>query len=374
MTNLQLKIETHSDLEQIVIADARSEKERQAIYRFRYGVHVGELSRSISGADHRRKRIIDPLDSWSQLIYAKSNNQVIGTARITIGRIKKFPNELTQVLQMDRFEDFDSGSKTISLVTKLIVDPRYRKTPVSFRLMARCYEMVREHHSQFSFGGCSPYLIPMYEQLGYRRFADGFQDPGYGFVIPILLLPEDVVHLTAVRSPFMRVARRLDNSPASREWFLGNIYDSDKYPVSLLTSDQERWDFIAHRLGDPFVALAVLQDLSPDEARKFLQIGTPFDCHSGQQFIRQGDVCNELNILISGEMDITDSGNRTWRAGPGDIVGSVGLSETVHHRVDITAVSNCQIMAISRFPFEKLLRGHPGLAEKLSLNNLGRED
>ncbi|MDR3562514.1 MAG: GNAT family N-acetyltransferase [Negativicutes bacterium] len=367
MLNSTLKNQNHSEWESIAIVNARTGKEKQAIYRFRYQVHVGELSRSISSADHSRKRITDQLDSWSQQIYAECHGQIVGAARVTIGSTNDFPDELVQALQMKKFRDFLPHNQKISLVTKLIVDTQYRKTPVAFRLMAKCYEMVREHQSQFSFGGCSPYLIPMYEQLGYRRYTEGFQDPGYGFVIPILLLPEDVEHLTAVRSPFLRTARKLPNSPAARQWLLANIYDSTKYPVSLLTSQQERWDYVASHLGDPLVAMLVLGKLSREEARGLLQIATPFECRQGQVFIRQGDVCNELNILITGEMSVTDGEGCSWLARPGDVVGGVGLLGQTHHQFDIRAVRDCEILAVSRFPFEKLLRTRPGLAEKLDL-------
>ncbi len=364
-----LKPRHYSDWEQINIADARTEKEKQAIYRFRYHGQIEEMKRSIPYADHRRRRIVDMLDAWSYLAYAELEGSIIGTIRITIGKIGDFPSELIKVLQMDRFRGFDSSCENVGLVTKLFVESRYRKTPISYRLMARGYEILRTHNVQFVFSGCNAYLIPMYEQLGFRQIGPGFQDPGYGFVVPILFLSEDIDHLSAVHSPFLRIVRKMGNSAKAREWLLVNFSEAASFPVGLLINEQERWEYVTTHIGDPVLALPILQKLNHNEARKFLHTGTTFQCGMGQDFIRRGDVCNELNFLIAGEMKVTGARSRSWRAVSGDIVGSVGLLGQTHHKIDATAVADCHILAISRFSFEKLLRAQPDLAEKLNFRN-----
>ncbi|WP_425058777.1 hypothetical protein SCACP_34320 [Sporomusa carbonis] len=373
MLSRQIQSEAESNWESVKIVDAHTEKERQAIYRFRYQVQVGEMNRNIPGIDYRHEYITDELDSWSYLVYAILDGRIIGTVRATVGNVSDFPDELIQVLQLERFRQFDPASKNICLGTKLMVDPQFRKTPVFFQLMVRGYEILREHNVQFNFGGCNPYLIPMYEKLGYRRFTAGFQDPGYGFIVPILLLPEDSEHLKAVRSPYLRIARKFANSPAAREWYLTHFPEAAKYPVGPLTSEQERWDYIIQRIGHPLDVLPVLRDLDEAGARKLLHIATTIECTQGHEYIRQGDVCNELNILIAGEMVISDKAGRTFRAGTGDIIGSVGLLKQCYHAVDAVAATDCEILTVSRFSFEKLQRALPEMADKLQFNNQVRE-
>lgn len=370
MNNRMAKL-VQQDLNRVKVVDASSEEERQAIYQFRYKVHVQELNRKIPGVDHLRKRISDSFDSWGKLVYAELDGRIIGTVRVNVGKTSDFPRELADVFHLDKFQQFEPAAKNLFLGTKLMVDPEYRKTLLPFRLMARGYEIMRENKVQFSFSGCNPYLIPMYEQLGYRTMGTGFQDPGYGLVIPIVLLPEDVEHLAAVRSPFLRMARKMSNSTSSREWFFHN-YPRQNFLVNLLTTEQERWEYVAARMGEPLTAIHLLSNLNKEEAGRFLQIATAFGCGQRQQFIRRGDVCNELNILIKGEMDVSEDG-RVFRAGPGSIVGAVGLLGQAHHEVDAVTVSECELLAVSRAPFEKLWRLMPSLYGKLNLKTNYKE-
>ncbi|HWR06936.1 cyclic nucleotide-binding domain-containing protein [Sporomusa sp.] len=369
MLNKQLKLESDLKWENIKILDAYTEEEKQAIYHFRYQIHIKEMNRIIPSTDHFRKVIIDELDSWSQLAYAKlSDGRIIGTVRATFGKASDFPTELARTFQLNRFQNFNPNSKNICFGTKMMVDPLYRKTPVFFRLLARCYEFLREHNIQFNLSGCNPYLLPMYEQLGYQSFAAGFQDPGYGFVVPILLMPEDIEHLIAIRSPYLRIAKKYTNSTAARDWYLTNFPEASRFPVNLFTSDQARWDFVTQHVGDPLSGLDVLVNLNEAEAKGLLRIATPVECRQDSEFIRQGDVCNELNLLIAGKMRITDQTGYVHYAKAGNAFGTVGLFAQTHHQFDATAVTDCEILTISRFSFEKLQRSWPEIGTKLRLN------
>lgn len=375
MLNRPSKIETVSGLESFKIFEAYSEAEREAIYRFRYQVHVSEMNRHIPGIDHSRRIITDALDPWSDLGYAAlENGRIIGTVRVTLGKAEDFPDDLARVFQLERFQEFNPNHKIICLGTKVMVDPLFHGTPAFFKLMVRGYEYYREHNIQFSFGGCNPYLLPMYEQLGYRRLTSGFQDPGYGFVVPILLMPADIEHLTAIRSPYLRIAKKYTNSTAAREWYLANFPEAARYPVSILTGEQEWWDFVSRRAGYPLSDLTVLNGLNEAEAKSLLHIAVPVECQQGNDFLRQEDVCNELNLLLAGTMHITDQSGRVSQAKAGDVLGTVGLFGQAHHQVDARAVTDCEILTVSRFSFEKLQRSRPELGTKLQLgqNKEGR--
>ncbi|MBP2656709.1 MAG: Cyclic nucleotide-binding domain protein [Firmicutes bacterium] len=373
MESLELKEKYVKEEARISIAEAKSEAERQAIYRFRYQVLVNEMGRNIPGYIDKSKRVSDRLDSWSHLFYAESQGQIIGTARVNVGGANDFPQEFYNIFQLGRFEQFCSQSNYL-LGSKVIVAPKYRRTALFFRLMGKCYEVVRNYHVQFSFGGCNPYLLPIYEQFGYRYFFPGFQDPGFGFIVPILLVGEDIEFYNVVRSPFLRIARKHPNSPAARAWLTENFSEALKYPAGLLTSESERWEYIAAVVGDPLANLPVLESFNEAEARCLLRVGSLIECRSGQQLIRWGDVCNELYILLAGEMVVDDRYKRTWRAKQGDTVGEMGLFGQTHHQVNVTAITDCKLLVISRFPFEKARRSMPEMAAKILVARMFRRD
>jgi hypothetical protein len=365
----QAEIQTVSNCEGAKVFEAYTEEEREAIYHFRYQVHVSEMGRNLPGIDHFRQRITDDLDAWSDLGYAAlENGRIVGTVRVTSGMASNFPEDLSRVLQLERFQQFNPNNKMLCVGTKTMVDPLFHGTPVFYKLMAKGYEYYRKHNIQFNLGGCNPYLLPMYEQLGYRRFTSGFQDQGYGFIVPILFMPEDIEHLTAIRSPYLRIARKYPNSPAARDWYLTNFPEASRYPVNLFTSEQARWDFVTQHVGDPLSGLDVLVNLNEAEAKGLLRIATPVECRQDSEFIRQGDVCNELNLLIAGKMRITDQTGYVHYAKAGNAFGTVGLFAQTHHQFDATAVTDCEILTISRFSFEKLQRSWPEIGTKLRLN------
>ncbi|WP_371380026.1 cyclic nucleotide-binding domain-containing protein [Sporomusa aerivorans] len=369
MENRQLQSENAPVWENVKIYDAYTQAEKKAIYRFRYQVHVKEMSRSIPGTDHIRQQVIDELDPWSDLAYAAlDNGQIIGAVRATVGMAKDFPDELIRIFKLNRFQEFDDNNSIICFGTKMMVDPLYRGTPVFFKLMVKSYEYLREHNIDFNFGGCNPYLLPMYEQLGYRRFTSGFQDPGYGFVVPILLLPKDIEHFAAIRSPYLRIAKKYSNSTAAREWYLANFPEAARYPVNLFVSEQERLNSVRQLIGQPLNNISLLANLNEAEIKGLLQIAMPVDCKQGSGFIHLGDVCNELNLLIAGKMQITDQTGAALLANAGDVLGSVGLFEQAHHQIDAKAATECEILTVSRFSFEKLQRSCPEIGEKLRIN------
>lgn len=373
MLNRKSNNEVYYDWERIDIIDACTEKEKQAIYRFRYKVLVDEMRRKIPGVDYHGKRMFDSLDPWSVLIYAKCGPTIVGTARVTIGAASDFPREMSNVLRLACFQEFAPGASNLLLATKLAVLPKFRSTSVSFRIMNRCYEIAREREVQFGVTGCNPYLIPMYELLGYRQYTAGFQDPGFGFVVPTMCLGEDVEHLIAVRSPFSRIARKFPNSLAAKHWLLANYPQFYQYPIGIQTSEDERWSYIEGLIGDPSGTISVLKGIGEDEAKKLLQVGTLVECSSRNRFFRKGDVCNELNILIAGEMTVTDANGRVSQARPGNAIGAVGLFGQTHHDIDAVAVGDCEILAIGRPSFEKLRHSRPQLADKLRVLELRKE-
>ncbi len=365
--NFEAAIET--EWSHIKVHDAHTKEEKEAIYHFRYQIHIREMKRIIPSTDHYRKVIIDELDSWSQQAYAQlANGRIVGAVRATFGRANDFPAGLAKTFQLERFQRFSPNTKNICFGTKMMVDPLYRKTPVFFHLLTHCYKFLREHNIHFNLSGCNPYLLPMYEQLGYQSFAPGFQDPGYGFVVPILLMPEDIEHLSAIRSPYLRIAKKYTNSTAARKWYLTNFPEASHYPVSTFTSEQQRWSFVKQRINDPLTALTALKSLDENEVKILLHMATPVECRQGSEFIHQGDVCNELNLLITGIMSIANHAGHVVRAKCGDILGTVGLFAQTHHQVSAIAVEDCEILTISRIPFEKLQRSHPELSTKLRLN------
>ena len=175
-------------------------------YRLRYMVSVEEMSKNVSAADHARKEIRDELDDeQSSILCALVDDTVIATLRLTWGS-SQLPQSYHDLFSLHRFAAFPI--EVLSFTSRLVVHKDWRGTPALGLLFAHGYTLSRERGSRINFCHCAPALVKLYEQVGYRRYADAIVDPDVGYHIPLLLLTEDVEHLRRVCSPLLRVARR----------------------------------------------------------------------------------------------------------------------------------------------------------------------
>lgn len=357
--------------EKIEIGIAATENEKREIYRLRYHIYVEEMHRQPVKADHRRRILTDEMDTWAYLLYAKVGSEFVGTMRVNIGLIKEYPQDLAQLLLMDRFKGFcqESGYPLVAFSSKLMVSPPYRNSPALHLLSAKGYELYCDHHVQFNFGGCNFYLLRLYEQFGCRRFGRNFIDPGYGMLTPFILLVNDTDHLRAVRSPFIRIARkRAMPNKGVTDWFYQEFPESTSVINSQLTSPEEMWSFLCNRLGTaPQTVMPFLRGLSEREASIFLyNCGVFVHCYPHDHIITNGLVSDELNVLVSGTLISFDKAHsRKYVISPGESFGANGLFDSKIQTADIKAAATSEILVVSRQYFSKFSRTKPDIAAKI---------
>jgi CRP/FNR family transcriptional regulator len=123
-------------------------------------------------------------------------------------------------------------------------------------------------------------------------------------------------------------------------------------------SDRETVDFLA---GVPFFegrAEAELVALARVMRRRTVR--------AGAVLWRQGDAARELVIVVDGSVSalLRVPGDRTveiGRAGPGEIVGEIGLLDGGGHTMGVTATEPATLLALGRLDFAALLAGRdPG--------------
>ena len=348
----------------IIIASTIEEKIE--IYRLRYLIYVEEMSRRLELIDHETKLLYDEMDDWGILIYAQIGIEIIGTMRVNVGKLDDFPRELVQILSLDKFQKFDTR-QNFALSTKLMVSPNYRSSQALYLLLAKGYEIYCNHQVQFSFGGCNFFLIRLYEQLGFHRFGRNFIDPGYGLLTPIVLLVDGIDHLRAVRSPYLRIARKRESFNSQVvNWFSREFPDCLTVVNSQLFNEEMLWAYLCSRLESlPQKSIPVANVLSEEEARKLFHCGVVVQCHAGDQIITCGDTSNELNILISGTLTTNGSPNRSANTiNHGQHFGTIGLYDQSKYTEDAIATTQSEIFVLSRQSFQKFSHNNPDTANK----------
>lgn len=366
---------TETSESSIKIGVAMTPAEKKEIYHFRYQIYVEEMSRHFAEVDYDNQLLYDDMDEWSTLLYAKIGSKIIATKRITIGTIADFPQKVIDFLSLETFDKRSTmGSEEFAFITKVMVAPAHRGSPVLYLLMAKCYEICCYNHIQFIFGISNFHLLSLYEQMGCRRYYKNFFYPGHGLAVPIVLLADDVQHFRKVRSPLFRIARkRKALNTNAVEWFDGIFTDNSPIINSQLVSEEELWFILCQRLRClPTEVIPVLHELSVAAAKRFLHnCGLLVQCDPEDLITAQGDVSYSYNILISGRLkSLTFLRPVKEYATPGHAFGANGLTEHNKHTEDIAAIGAAELLILSGVSFQKFTRTHPDIAHKVIQNIL----
>ncbi|AIF51663.1 cyclic nucleotide-binding domain-containing protein [Pelosinus sp. UFO1] len=358
--------------EPIVIGIAATPEEKKEIYRLRYRIYAEEISYKLVSADHSNKLLYDELDEWGILLYAKIGTELIGTARMNVGRISDFPSELVQHFLMDRFQKFykKEDKQNFSFISKGMISPDYRSSRALNMLMEKIYQLYLNNQVQFGFVNCNFHLIPLHEHFGHRRLGVNYVDPNLGLLTNFVMLIDDIEHLRAVGSPLVNIAskkRTLNNQVV--DWFHSEFAETASITNSQLVSEDELWVILCNHLGNaPNKIIPMLKGLPVTQAKKFLhRCGFIVPCPAGSYIVSRGGVSNELNILLSGTIQSSGENNTS----PDKYLGAIGLVNRTKHAVNIIADTNVEILVLSFHYFQKFRRSCPEIANKVLHNISG---
>ena len=181
-----------------------SSAERDEVFEFWYRIYVQEMKRLLDDplTDHARQRVLDPLVDFGSLLIARdAEGTLVGTLLSTCagrGRLGKYDQlyGLTTLSPDQR--------RQASITTKLMVDPRFRRTRLAMLMARRGYELLLEDGVDYDYIDCNDHLVPFFTRLGYLPHLGRIEHPDYGTVNSMVISLRDRKHLQTVRSPFLR--------------------------------------------------------------------------------------------------------------------------------------------------------------------------
>jgi CRP-like cAMP-binding protein len=89
---------------------------------------------------------------------------------------------------------------------------------------------------------------------------------------------------------------------------------------------------------------------------------------AGNYLCRQGEVGQELFIIVKGEVEIvrhTGSGPVVLKAREGQVVGEFAILADIPRTADLRTSTNVHYLSVSSTNFRALLRRHPEIAENI---------
>ncbi|MBT5778946.1 MAG: cyclic nucleotide-binding domain-containing protein [Rhodospirillaceae bacterium] len=348
---------------------AQNDIDRLRIYRFRYSVLVDELHDDPPGRDDESMTVHEPVDDTSTLLYLASDDEIMGTLRLTYGMATPIPPALYKGYDLKNFNDF--ADSDLSLTSAWAVSARWRGTPALSVLFAAAYKMSKERNIRFDFCHCAPAQLAPYQRLGYRRYTSNFSDET-GLRVPMVMLLDDVRHLKRVRSPLFRIACKYEASSATAVWFSRKFPEANQATALVEMDEDNFWVYLTQQLHEPpHSSIPLLNGLTNEEAKKVIAVGTVLTCSAGEALIRQGELGNEMFILLSGAVEVragNEKGRPIAQFDCGDIFGEVAFLSEVERSATVVALSDIKVLVVTQNMLCKLMKTMPEIACKVQFN------
>ncbi|MGB1111272.1 MAG: N-acyl amino acid synthase FeeM domain-containing protein, partial [Gammaproteobacteria bacterium] len=258
--------------------------QRRAVFAFRYQVYVEQMGKQPAGADHENGLLTDSADDDASILYLSHGANPIATLRLNGG---PFSDHLSRDYGLERFSRFADAS--LSASSRLMIAAEWRGSSVLGTLLREAYRMARTNGSRFDFCYCTPALVSFYEQLGYRRYKSGFEVPGLGYRVPLVLVSGDLEHLQRVRSPFLKLARAFGGDDEAADWFRREFPEAADFANRRVLGADEFWSVLGGKLGlSGSDSVPLFQGLDDEQVKRFSSAATLMNCKAGDALIQPG--------------------------------------------------------------------------------------
>jgi GNAT superfamily N-acetyltransferase len=173
------------------------------LFRFRYSVYVEEMNRKQRYALHEERMIIDPLDEAGRQLIAYSNNEIVGCIRINC----LADGDIGEYFDFYGLSALTAEELEVSCITtRLMVDPRFRRTKLPLDLLTRIYAYGLHWGMRWSFMDCNDHLVEYFGRFGWRNLGVKTHEE-YGDVTIMSLDLHDGESLVRRGSPFAAAYR-----------------------------------------------------------------------------------------------------------------------------------------------------------------------
>lgn len=349
---------------------ATTEAEREAVYRFRYEVYVEEMGRYRGVADHERRLFSEPVDAQSRIFYAADGDRVVATSRLTWPGDGPLPERQVEQYQLQPFLEV-LEPQLVAVGERAMVAPDHRGSDLFLRLMEAGMEFVNAERIQVLFGACEPHLLPLYQSLGQRTYSRrNINSPEAGYLIPLLLVVEDVEYFRRLRSPLAEIVRDFGSDarvPAELDQLL--VGGSSVLSRKLVAGDaywREVHDALEEVAGQRFSALDGMAD---DEAARCLERSTIIECSPGDRVVKKGGISRNLYVVLDGTLEVRDDDRVLAALGPGDVFGEMSFLLERPRSMDVCAVGGeTRVLCLSESVLRGMIEDDPRVAAALLLN------
>ena len=355
---------------------AANEAEKEEIYRLRYLVYIEEMGgeRRHTEANAEQRLLRDDFDNRAYHFFVRHEGKIVACGRHNLRT--DGPLECEDQFEMKQFAP--AFPDHISMTSRLALHPHLRGSHLLKQLTCTMYQFLCERAIRFDFLDCHPRLLPLYSRLGFQIYRPGFNHPKYTYVIPMVLVVNDLEHLERIKSPFVPIARRFPHSTADRDLLLIRFPDAKYYMVPPDLDPTAYWDLLRTRLLDPKATIErcdILAGLDDDEIKVLVSLGHMVAAQTGDMVLIGGDSGREIFLILEGSFRVLGQASGAGPGGEvlkilarGDIFGEVSFLTEGIRFASVMAVEHSRVLVLNAKALDHLTTSEPRVAAKLYRN------
>jgi CRP-like cAMP-binding protein len=231
-------------------------------------------------------------------------------------------------------------------------------------------EFVNRRRIQLIFGDCEPHLLNTYQALGFRTYTErNVNSPETGYLIPLVIVAEDVDYLRRLGSPLAEVLTDFGDRarvPANIDALLAG-----GAAVKLERADAEGFidDVRTTAAEADALASGLFANMSEEEIAVCLQKSALIGCQVGDRVIKRGNVAKNMAMVLSGRLEVRDGDKTIGRIGPGEMFGEIAFFLKLPRTMDVVAVEpGTKIVSLNDRAVRDLIESNSDTAAKLLYN------
>jgi len=133
------------------------------------------------------------------------------------------------------------------------------------------------------------------------------------------------------------------------------------------------WDLLYLKLGkDPHKTIGLFEGLRPSQAKLVTLMGELKVFPDGEAIVRQGELGNEMFVLIGGKAEVrVNINNQSRKVGElnrGDVFGEMGLIRHHKRTADVVAAEAVEVLVVNERFLARMQRRYPRIGAKIFLN------
>jgi len=288
-----------TDVSKAVFRVAETDEEKEAVFRLRYDVYVEEMGRYHSVADHDNRLFIEPEDDNAHLFYVELDGETVATARMNWGNAIS-QRQITHY-SLQRFVD-ELPIDSLTVGERAMVRPNLRGTTLMMSMMMESLRFLNEHRIQLFFGACEPHLLNLYLGLGQRAYSrKNINSAEAGYLIPLVLIPEDVDYLRELNSPFAKVLQDYGDDARIPDNISDLLAEGGSVFSRTLASPTAYRENVHATLNDLNEhRISAFDGMTEDEEATILSKSNIIHCNAGDRVLKKGGVARNLFVVRQG--------------------------------------------------------------------------